>query len=324
MKKLFAFSCVLLSSLTAGAFELGMPVQCAVGTDCFIQNYVDADAGPEYSDYHCGKLTYNGHDGVDFRVRNFPAMERGVNVIAAAPGTVLGMRDEVPDTGLMNPDVRNKECGNGVLVQHAEGWQTQYCHMKQGSIVVKKGQAVQAGDVLGQIGFSGQTEFPHLHLSVRHNGKKIDPFTAKEIAAVSCTPGVEPKGIWAPEVAARIAYNPTHMLAMGLTTETPDVDGVRRGKFDQKEMSLNAPLLAMWVDMMGTQADDHLLMTITSPSGVKIYEKEEITVRPKAAQFYFIGRKNQLWEQGTYIGTAVLTRGDKVIFSEQRSILARP
>lgn len=323
MKKILAASALLFAPMMASAFELGFPVQCELNKDCFIQNYVDSDSTAGYSDYHCGKLTYNTHDGTDFRVRNFPAMERGVNVLAAAPGTVLGFRDEIADTGIQNPDIKNKECGNGVLVQHAEGWQTQYCHMKRGSITVKKGQMVQTGDVLGQVGFSGQTEFPHMHLSVRHNGKKIDPFTAQEIGAVPCS-NVEPKGIWAPAVAAKIAYNPTHLLDMGLTTQTPDVDGVRHGKFNETEMNLNAPLLALWVDMMGTQADDRLLLTLTNPSGVKIYEKEEIFAKPKAAQYFFIGLKNQAWVSGAYTGSAVLTRGGQVVFSETRTILARP
>ena len=82
-------------------------------------------------------------------------------------------RDGVADFA---PFRRGQDCGNGVLVDHGDGWETQYCHMKQGSVRVTSGDAVGAGAVLGQIGQSGMAAFPHLHLSVRHNADKIDPF----------------------------------------------------------------------------------------------------------------------------------------------------
>ena len=41
---------------------------------------------------------------------------------------------------------------------------------------MKVGDNVQVGDVLGKIGLSGRTQFPHVHVSVRHNGTCIDPF----------------------------------------------------------------------------------------------------------------------------------------------------
>jgi murein DD-endopeptidase MepM/ murein hydrolase activator NlpD len=61
------------------------------------------------------------------------------------------------------------------VIVHDQGWETQYCHLKHGSISVKVGDTVQVGDVLGKIGLSGRTQFPHVHVSVRHNGTRIDP-----------------------------------------------------------------------------------------------------------------------------------------------------
>lgn len=48
--------------------------------------------------------------------------------------------------------------------------------MKNGYLKVRKGQKVRDGTVLGEIGLSGRTKFPHIHFSVRKNGKVIDPF----------------------------------------------------------------------------------------------------------------------------------------------------
>ncbi len=40
---------------------------------------------------------------------------------------------------------------------------------------VKKGQAVETGDVVGEVGSSGRSTGPHLHYEVRRNGDAIDP-----------------------------------------------------------------------------------------------------------------------------------------------------
>ena len=53
--------------------------------------------------------------------------------------------------------ISGKECGNGVVLVHDDGYQTQYCHLKKGSVAVKKGARVSEGDLLGFIGMSGKT-----------------------------------------------------------------------------------------------------------------------------------------------------------------------
>ncbi len=81
------------------------------------------------------------------------------------------------------PDVTGRECGNGVVLTHENGFETQYCHLAKGSIDLREGQRVQAGDVIGQVALSGKTQFPHLHLSVRQNGQEVDPFDPDGVIA---------------------------------------------------------------------------------------------------------------------------------------------
>ena len=112
----------------------------------------------------CGPLTYDGHTGTDFAIRDPLANPNGVNVIASAAGTIKALSDGVSDiayTHARASELDGKECGNGVVIAHDQGWETQYCHLKQGSISVKVGDTVQVGDVLGKIGLSGRTQFPH-------------------------------------------------------------------------------------------------------------------------------------------------------------------
>ena len=85
-----------------------------------------------------------------------------VNVIASATGTIKALRDGVSDiayTPAHATELDGKECGNGVVIAHDQGWETLYCHLKQGVISVNVGDTVQVDDVLGKIGLSGQTRF---------------------------------------------------------------------------------------------------------------------------------------------------------------------
>src|SRR5690606_24207530 len=122
---------------------------CEMGEDCFIQNYVDTAPGDAYADYRCKSLTYDKHKGTDFRVKNYVEMLKGGKVLAAADGTVIALRDDMEDISVkkINPAaVKNRECGNGVVIDHGNGWETQYCHMRRHSVSAKKGEKVKAGD----------------------------------------------------------------------------------------------------------------------------------------------------------------------------------
>src|SRR3990170_3859660 len=98
-------ACVLpLLPLTAIAqpIELELPIACEVGISCVVQNYVDHDRSTGARDYRCGTLTYDGHDGTDFRLATVAAQLAGVEVVPAASGQVLRVRDGVADK-LMPP-----------------------------------------------------------------------------------------------------------------------------------------------------------------------------------------------------------------------------
>jgi murein DD-endopeptidase MepM/ murein hydrolase activator NlpD len=157
----------------AGAFDFAQPVDCILGDTCYIQQFFDRDKTAGARDFTCGTLSYDGHDGTDFALPTRAAMEDGVAVLAAAPGTVTGVRDGEVDFALATP---GKECGNGVVIDHGEGWQTQYCHLRQGSVSVAPGDVVETGAALGLIGQSGMAEFPHLHFTLRRDGEEVDPF----------------------------------------------------------------------------------------------------------------------------------------------------
>jgi D-3-phosphoglycerate dehydrogenase len=57
----------------------------------------------------------------------------------------------MPDTGLRG-EIAGRECGNGVVIAHEDGWETQYCHMRRGSVAVQPGERVARGQTLGLVG----------------------------------------------------------------------------------------------------------------------------------------------------------------------------
>jgi hypothetical protein len=291
------FAILLALASPAGAFELAFPADCSLGETCYIQQYVDHDPGPGAQDFSCGGLSYQGHDGTDIALPSAAAMAAGVNVLAAAAGTVKGARDGIADFA---PLVPGKECGNGVLLDHGDGWQTQYCHMKQGSVAVQLGETVGIGRVLGQIGQSGMAEFPHLHLAVRQNGQNLDPFAPETLT--SC--GASGDDLW----QAPIAYQPGGLLSVGMADAVPDYAAIKAG-LTSPDLPATAPALVIWTYLFGARPGDAILFEITGPEGRVIAERV-VLEKAQALAFRAVGKrlKTAAWPAGHYQGEAVLLR----------------
>jgi hypothetical protein len=129
-----------------------------------------------FTDYQGNTTTTRDfHNGLDFEIANFAAQDGGVEVRAAAGGTVVEVRDGFFDreTGLTFGDP-----GNYVFIDHGNGWVSQYYHLREDSVVVAVDDVVAAGDVLGFVGSSGNSGGPHLHFEIQHNKTPVDPFTS--------------------------------------------------------------------------------------------------------------------------------------------------
>ena len=63
--------------------------------------------------------------------------------------------------------------GKEVFVDHGFGYTTKYAHLQD--ILVKRGQKLKRGEVLGTLGSTGRSTGPHLHYEVRKNGHPVNP-----------------------------------------------------------------------------------------------------------------------------------------------------
>lgn len=104
--------------------------------------------------------------GVSSRIRK--STHTGLD-IAAVTGTDIKV---VADGTVISANY-NGSYGNLVKVDHGNGVETWYAHTSK--MYVKAGNIVKAGDLIAEVGSTGNSTGPHLHLEIRINGKHVDP-----------------------------------------------------------------------------------------------------------------------------------------------------
>jgi murein DD-endopeptidase MepM/ murein hydrolase activator NlpD len=95
------------------------------------------------------------HTGLDL------AGPRGSPIMSAADGVVVAA------------DTSTVGYGNHIIIAHAGGLLTLYGHLE--AMLVKPGDAVKAGQVVGLLGSTGNSTGPHCHFEVRLNGQPVNP-----------------------------------------------------------------------------------------------------------------------------------------------------
>jgi len=106
------------------------------------------------------------HTGIDFRA------DRGDKVHATADGVV-------------KKAFKNGGYGNFVLLDHGNGYTTSFAHLDR--ILVKKGERVERGQVIGLVGNTGRSTGTHLHYEICLDKKPINPYQFMKVASLTDT-----------------------------------------------------------------------------------------------------------------------------------------
>jgi murein DD-endopeptidase len=107
------------------------------------------------------------------------ALGYGADVLAVSDAAVAALRDDLPEAARVSARVKHRQedaAGNFVSLDLGGGRFAVYEHLKPGSVRVRLGQRVRRGEVVGQVGFTGDSTGPHLHL---HVGDAASPLAAE-------------------------------------------------------------------------------------------------------------------------------------------------
>ena len=298
--------------------RLQKPIACNLGDDCFVLLYPDRDPStPNATDYTCGQLSYDDHKGTDFAIRSWNAATN-VPVVASAPGTVTARRDGMDDRRLSRPEDRSTvsgvECGNGVMVDHGNGWSTQYCHMKKGSVSVQQGDRVDTGTPLGQVGLSGMTTFPHVHITVRRGTEVVDPFIGPD-AASGCNVSAR-SPLW----SEPIPYQETGIVRAGVAPKPVTEDDSWGGLWQTNEVPGNSQAFIFWVHSYGLRTGDVEHFDLFAPDGRQLVNHQETLKADTKNRVVYVGQGTRYGplQTGTWRAKFRLVRNGKTITEVDR------
>jgi murein DD-endopeptidase MepM/ murein hydrolase activator NlpD len=94
-------------------------------------------------------------------------------------GAPLGADVAATNDGIVRITVDHIFSGKGVFVDHGLGFYSMYFHLSE--ILVKDGDLVTAGQIIGKVGATGRATGPHLHWGVKLNGARVNPYSLLDL-----------------------------------------------------------------------------------------------------------------------------------------------
>ena len=116
-------------------------------------SYISSKYGMRFHKIHKKRMM---HQGIDF------AGPKGTPIYATGAGIVKGAR-------------YSSSYGNVVEIDHGFDYKTKYAHMTK--FIVKEGESVKRGQVIGYIGSTGSSTGPHCHYEIHYKNRPVDPET---------------------------------------------------------------------------------------------------------------------------------------------------
>jgi murein DD-endopeptidase MepM/ murein hydrolase activator NlpD len=94
-------------------------------------------------------------------------------------GAPVGTDVAATNDGIVRLTVDHIFSGRGVFVDHGLGFYSMYFHLSE--ILVKDGDLVKAGQIIGKVGATGRATGPHLHWGVKLNGARVNPYSLLDL-----------------------------------------------------------------------------------------------------------------------------------------------
>jgi murein DD-endopeptidase MepM/ murein hydrolase activator NlpD len=94
-------------------------------------------------------------------------------------GAPLGTDVAVTNDGVVRLTVDHFFSGRGVIVDHGLGFYSMYFHLSE--VLVKDGDLVKTGQIIGKVGATGRATGPHLHWGVKLNGARVNPYALLDL-----------------------------------------------------------------------------------------------------------------------------------------------
>lgn len=260
-----------------------------------ISNFVDLDLTfPNHLlDYNCGARTYDqaggyNHAGIDMFLWPFPWLmmdQTSVEIVAAAPGTIIGKQDGFDDRSCPN---NYSADWNAVYIQHGDGTVAWYGHMKKSSLTTKAiGASVAAGEFLGDVGSAGFSSGPHLHFE---NHSAVSNYTVLEPYTGACN---APASLW----AQQRSYYDSAINMLATHSAPPDYHGTNcpnpvdeTPNFKDNFMPGQVPVFGVYYrDQLGPQLSS---LSIVRPDGSVFqswtFRLSDATADPHYAAAYWL------------------------------------
>ena len=178
------------------------------------------------------------------------------------------------------------------------------------------------GQPIGLVGLSGDTEFFHLHFTVRYRGKAVDPF-AYGATEKSCGGG---RSLWAASLAERMQYRPREVIDFGFAALAPAMEQIESGEVDKHPVTPGSDAFVAYVRSIGLQAGDQPSLAVHGPAGAFVTNNRAALDRDKAQFLVIAGKKRTeaAWPVGRYTAMYRVTRDGSEVLQKKFDIEVRP
>lgn len=266
-----------------------------------ISNHVDHNASypNAIQDWNCGTRTYDtsggyNHKGIDIFTWPFTWYQMDNDqalAVAAAPGIIVYKLDGNFDRSCSF----NSNNWNVVCLMHADGSQSWYGHLKNGSQTTKNvGDSVITGEYIGVVGSSGNSTGPHLHFEVYNSANElVDTYLGPCNTWSSSTDSwwQTQKPYWEPKINAALTHSAFPQFNTCPTTETHNMQ-------DNFNVGTNVVVAIYLADQL---AGSSVNLTLRRPdNSIQANWNFNLVDQYYASYWYWTFPASQMTQQGTY------------------------